>query len=102
MKTCETLTMSLPKEIIHSLEKCPTSRDLWEALKKKDLTDSESIHSGESTQSTETGVMTEASFQTVEDDLSELEIDTEPVIVAQKSEADDDVFTWLLVHLLKK
>ncbi|KAI3744763.1 hypothetical protein L1987_57854 [Smallanthus sonchifolius] len=29
---------------------------------------------------------------TVEDDLSESEIDTEPVIVAQKSEADDDVF----------
>ncbi|KAI3808162.1 hypothetical protein L1987_24108 [Smallanthus sonchifolius] len=103
MKTCETLTMSLPKEIIHSLGKCPTSRDLWEALKKKgeatsqafvvlikevlekqgdsqsdssaDLTDSESICSGESTQSTETDVMTEKSFQTVEDDMSELETD---------------------------
>ncbi|KAI3825263.1 hypothetical protein L1987_06744 [Smallanthus sonchifolius] len=120
MKTRETLTMSLPKEIIHSLGKCPTSRDLWESLKKKgkktsqafvvlikevlekpsysqsdsspDLTDSESIHSGESTQSTETEVMSEESFQTVEDDLSELETDAEPVIVDQKSEADDDVF----------
>ncbi|KAI3810892.1 hypothetical protein L1987_20524 [Smallanthus sonchifolius] len=57
-----------------------------------DLTDSESIRSGESTQSTETDVMTEESFQTVEDDLSESKIDTEPVIVAQKGEADDDVF----------
>ncbi|KAI3807417.1 hypothetical protein L1987_23344 [Smallanthus sonchifolius] len=120
MKTCKTLTMSLPKEIIHSLGKCPTSRDLWEALTKKgeatsqafvvlikevlenksdsqsdssvDLTDSESIRSGESTQSTKTDVMSEESFQTVKDDLSESEIDSEHVIVAQKSEADDDVF----------
>ncbi|KAI3795187.1 hypothetical protein L1987_37836 [Smallanthus sonchifolius] len=120
MKTRETLTMSLPKEIIHNLGKCPTSRDLWEALKKKgeatsqafvvlikevlekpsysqsdssaDLTDSESIRSDESTQSTETDVMSEESFQTVEDDLSELETDAEPVIVDQKGEAGDDVF----------
>ncbi|KAI3815838.1 hypothetical protein L1987_15521 [Smallanthus sonchifolius] len=120
MKTRETLTLSLPKEIIHSLGKCPTSRDLWEALKKKgeatsqafevlikevmekpsysqsdssaDLTDSESIRSGESTQSTDTDVMSEESFQTVEDDLSVSDTDAEPVIVDQKSEADDDVF----------
>ncbi|KAI3717558.1 hypothetical protein L1987_69258 [Smallanthus sonchifolius] len=120
MKTCETLTMSLPKEIIHSLWKCPTSRDLWEALRKEgeatsqafvvlikevlekqsdsqsdsfvDLTDSESIRSGESTQFTKTDVMTEESFQTVEDDLSESEIDIEPVIVDQKGESNDDVF----------
>ncbi|KAI3805377.1 hypothetical protein L1987_27710 [Smallanthus sonchifolius] len=120
MKTRETLTLSLPKEIIHSLRKCPTSRDLWEALKKKgeattqafvvlikeevvkqsvsesdsstELSDSESIRSGESTQSTESDVETEVSFQTVEDDLSELETNAEPVIVEQKSEADDDVF----------
>ncbi|KAI3786623.1 hypothetical protein L1987_40444 [Smallanthus sonchifolius] len=120
MKTRETLTLSLPKEIIHSLGKCPTSRDLWEALKKKgeattqafvvlikeelkkqsdsesissaELSDSESIISGVSTQSTKTDVMSEESFQTVEDDLSELETDAEPVIVDQKSEADDGVF----------
>ncbi|KAI3815732.1 hypothetical protein L1987_15411 [Smallanthus sonchifolius] len=120
MTTRETLTLSLPKEIIHSLGKCPTSRDLWEALKKKgeattqafvvlikeelvtqgvsesdsstNLTDSESIRSGESTQSTETDVMSEESFQTVEDDLSVSDTDVEPVIVDQKSEADDDVF----------
>ncbi|KAI3725315.1 hypothetical protein L1987_65099 [Smallanthus sonchifolius] len=36
--------------------------------------------------------MTDVSFQTVEDDLSESEIDTEPVIIDQKGEADDDVF----------
>ncbi|KAI3819724.1 hypothetical protein L1987_13572 [Smallanthus sonchifolius] len=109
----------VPKPVT-ALTKCPTSRDLWEALKKKgeattqafvvlinkvlenksdsqsdssvDLTDSESIRSGESTQSTETDVMSEESFQTVEDDLSELETDAEPVIVDQKSEVDDDVF----------
>ncbi|KAI3821470.1 hypothetical protein L1987_09038 [Smallanthus sonchifolius] len=120
MKTRETLTMSLPKEIFHSLGKCPTSRELWETLKKKgeattqafevlikevlekpgysqsdssaDLTDSETIRFGESTQSTETDVMSEESFQTVEDNLSELETDAEPVIVDQKSEADDDLF----------
>ncbi|KAI3686951.1 hypothetical protein L1987_80641 [Smallanthus sonchifolius] len=120
MKTRETLTMSLPKKIFHSLRKCSTSRDLWEALNKKGeetsqafvvlikevlekksdsqsdssavLTDSESIRSCEGTQSTETDVMSEESFQTVEDDLSELETDAEPVIVNQKGEADDDVF----------
>ncbi|KAI3797616.1 hypothetical protein L1987_32876 [Smallanthus sonchifolius] len=120
MKKCETLTMSLPKEIIHSFGKCPTSRDLWEALKKKgeatsqafvvlikevlekpsysqsdssaDLTDSESIRSGESTQSTKTDVMTEERFQTIEDDLSESEIYAESIIVDQKGEANDDVF----------
>ncbi|KAI3810999.1 hypothetical protein L1987_20713 [Smallanthus sonchifolius] len=120
MKTRETLTLSLPKEIIHSLGKCPTSRELWETLKKKGeattqafvvlikeevvkqsvyesdsstgLSDSESIRSGESTQSTESDVETEVSFQTVEDDLSVSETDAEPVIVEQKGEADDDVF----------
>ncbi|KAI3821642.1 hypothetical protein L1987_09211 [Smallanthus sonchifolius] len=120
MKTRETLTLSLPKEIIHSLGKCPTSRDLWEALKKKGeatsqafvvlikevlekpsvsesdssakLSDSESIRSGESTQSTESDVETEVSFQKVEDNLSESEIDVEPVHDAQKSEADVDNF----------
>ncbi|KAI3805213.1 hypothetical protein L1987_27386 [Smallanthus sonchifolius] len=89
MKTCETLTMFLPKEIIHSLGKCPTSRDLWEALKKKGEATSQSFvvlikevleKQGDS----------QKSFQTVEDDLSESEIDTDPVIFAQKGEADDD------------
>ncbi|KAI3725222.1 hypothetical protein L1987_65002 [Smallanthus sonchifolius] len=120
MKTRETLTLSLPKEIIHSLGKCPTSRELWEALKKKgeattqsfgvlikeevvkrnvsesdsstELSDSESIRSGESTQSTESDVETEVSFHTVEDDLSVSDTDVEPIIVDQKGEADDDVF----------
>ncbi|KAI3774079.1 hypothetical protein L1987_48622 [Smallanthus sonchifolius] len=46
-----------------------------------DLTDSESIRSSESTRSTETDVMSEESFQTVEDDLSVSDTDVEPVIV---------------------
>ncbi|KAI3786644.1 hypothetical protein L1987_40476 [Smallanthus sonchifolius] len=83
--------------------------NIWEALKKKGEATSQAFvvlikevlekpsysqsdSSGESTQSTKTDVMSEESFQTVEDDLSELETDAEPVIVDQKSEVDDDVF----------
>ncbi|KAI3786611.1 hypothetical protein L1987_40423 [Smallanthus sonchifolius] len=97
MKTCETLTMSLPKEIIHSLGKCPTSRDLWEALKKKGEETSQAFvvlikEVLEKQGDSQSDSSTDFADSEIEDDLSESENDTEPVIVAQKGEADDDVF----------
>ncbi|KAI3712368.1 hypothetical protein L1987_70922 [Smallanthus sonchifolius] len=101
MKTCETLTMYLPKKIIHSLGKGPTSRDLWEALKKKGEATSQAFvvlikevleKQGDSQSDSSAELTDSESIRSVEDDLSESEIDAEPVIVAQKGEADDDVF----------